>query len=222
MKAIQLFEVNIQRSEELLGLHKKIFPVGRPVSKGPPAELLRAVVVFVVAALDAYIHKRITEVVASILHFKKRVPEKCVERISKRFKEKDGYREILNLALQKDPKNRILHFLEESLAPLTFQKPEQIQTALDMMEVENPWKQINRFLQPTRGRKKKGRRPEAKTFLLSLVARRDDIVHKNDMYIGKKYHGKIKPITRKEVTYSLNRLRQVVFAIEKISEKQTL
>lgn len=220
MKAIELFGLNIQRSEELLEVHKNSYPHGRPTQKGPAADLLRAVIVFSMAALDAYIHRRIVEAVKRVLTLRKRVPEKCIDQISKKFKEKDGYREILNLSIQKNPENRILRLLNESLSPMTFQKPEQIKLLFEMAELqeETSWKQINRFLKNRPGKKKKGRKRDAKSILLSLADRRNDIVHEADMYFSKKYQGKIKSINRKEVRDDLGKLRRIVLAIEKISE----
>jgi len=218
MRAIELFEINIQRSEELLKLHEDSFRLGRPVSEGVPADLLRAVIVFMVASMDAYVSKRTVEVLKKFLYIKKRVPEKCVVLITKKFKDKDGYREILNLAVQKNPENKILHKVEESLQFMTFQKPDQIDIVFEMGECKEPWKGVARFLRPVYGRKRKGRKQEAKSFLLYLTKRRDEIVHKNDMYISNKYHGKIKHISRKEVRDDLTKLRKIVYAIEKISE----
>jgi hypothetical protein len=218
MKAIELFEVNIQRSEALLKLHKDSFPIGRPISEGPPADLLRAIIVFEIAALDAYVHKRIIEVLKRFMFIKKVIPEKSISVITKKFKDRDGYREILNLAIQKNPENKILHLAEDSLSFMTFQKPNDIILLFDLINIKNAWKEIDKFLIPSVGRKKKGRKQEAKGILLSLSLRRDEIVHKNDMYVSNKYHGKIKPIGRKEVADSLGRLRRIVFAIEKISE----
>lgn len=219
MRAIELFELNIRRSEELLGLHKDTFPVGRPAASGVTADLLRAVIVFMVATLDAYIHKRTIEVIAKIIHLKKRVPEKCVERIVGKFKDKDGYRELMNLVIQKDPTKRLVNFLEESIGSMTFQKPEQIKSAFEMMEIRDGWRQVNKFLSVKPGRKKKGRKVDVAGVLTTLAERRDSIVHKNDVYYSNKYHGKIRRITRKEVSNNLETLRGVVYAIEKISEQ---
>ncbi|MEK7644931.1 MAG: HEPN domain-containing protein [Patescibacteria group bacterium] len=219
MRAIEFFILNIQRSEELLKLHEEKFPIGRPASKGVTADLLRAVIVFTVAALDAYIHKRTIEIITKIIHHKKRVPERCVERIRGKFKDKDGYKELTNLIIQKDPTKRLINFLEESLGSVTFQKPESIQMAFSMMEINDGWKQVNKFLSIKPGRKKKGRRADVRGIVATMAERRDSIVHRNDVYYGNKHHGKVRPITRKEVRDNLETFRAVVYAIEHISEK---
>lgn len=220
MKAIELFQVNIQRATELLDIHKKSFPRGRPASTGPAADLLRATIVFGLAALDAYVHKRIIEVVKKILQQKNKVPEKCVAFVVRSLKEKEDmgkYRAVLNLAVQKDPSAKILGLLESSLSIRTFQKPEQIKLAFEMMDIKDGWKQINKLVKLKRGRKKRGRSPDTMKFLLELANRRDAIVHKSDMYTSTKYHGKIKLISRRVVKESLHKLHRIILATDKIS-----
>jgi hypothetical protein len=219
MKAIELFKINIQRTQELLDMHRQKYPRGRPASEGPQADLLRAVIVFEVAALDAYIHKRTIESVKTIMHYKKRVPESCVNIVETKFKEKDGYRELLNISLQKDPETRVVHLVEEALQAKSYQKPKIIETAFKMAEIKEPWKKINKILRFNRGPRGNRHRPGAQKILSDLADRRDEIVHRNDMFISKKHHGKIRPISRRQVNESFGALRKIVFAIEKVSEK---
>lgn len=158
MKAIELFELNIKRVSALLDVHKRTYPKGRPVAEGEAADLLRAVIVFEIAALDAYVHKKVMEVVTKIIQDKKRIPEKCVDLITKQFKESDRSRHLLNIAIHDRPERQILKLFEKSLSLQTFQKPEQIQNAFEMMEIKEGWGQIKRSMQPKKGRRKKGER----------------------------------------------------------------
>lgn len=216
MKAIELFELNIKRVSALLDVHKRTYPKGRPVAEGEAADLLRAVIVFEIAALDAYVHKKVMEVVTKIIQDKKRIPEKCVDLITKQFKESDRSRHLLNIAIHDRPERQILKLFEKSLSLQTFQKPEQIQNAFEMMEIKEGWGQIKRSMQPKKGRRKKGRGYDHKKFLLELVERRDDIVHEGDMYLGKKHHSKLKSISRSEVSEGLARLQRIVEALETV------
>ena len=216
MRAIELFEINIQRSEKLLKLHKDFYPLGRPASEDAPAELLRAVIVFMVAAMDAYISKRTIEVLRKFIYHKGKVPEKCTSLITKKYKEKDGYRELLNIAVQKNSGTKIIHKVEESIQFMTFQKPDQVEIVFSMGEVADPWNKVDKLV--NKGSRKKGRKQNVVRFLQALTKRRDEIVHNNDMYMSNKHHGKIKSISRKQVEEDLKKLRKIVFSIEQISE----
>ena len=85
------------------------------------------------------------------------------------------------------------------------------------MDIKNPWKRINQLMKPKRGRKKRGRLPDSKKLVLELVERRNDIVHEGDMYLGKKYHAKLKSISRDFVSYRLKKLRRIVESIHTIT-----
>lgn len=217
MKAIELFQLNIQRVDRLLDVHRRSYPRGRPASDGEADDLLRSAVVFAVSALDAYLHMRVTQVVDEIIFKKKHVPESCSHQLESRYKEGDRTRELLKIAIASNPRKDIVRLLEKSLSVVTFQKPEQIERALKFMEVTNPWRTLDKSLISNRGRKRKGKKQSCKTFLGDLSRRRDDIVHEGDVYISKKYHGKLKPITRTSVIGSVTKLKKLVVGIEKIS-----
>jgi hypothetical protein len=217
MNAIELFTINVQRAEDLLKVHKMSFPRGRPVSTGEPADLLRAIVVFEVAALDSYIHKKIVDVVDGILNREKRLPDRCVSHITRSIKQNELSRELMKLALHTKPMREILKRLEKSLAVQTFQKPEQIEEAFQMMEIRDPWTKIDQLVKPRRGRKKKGRKPQSRLFISKIAERRNAIVHEGDIYLGKKYHGKPRPIARSDVERGSDKLKRIVEAIENIA-----
>lgn len=218
MKAIEQFTINIQRAEELLNFHKTNYPKGRPVSKGVPADLLRAVVVFTVAALDAYMGKRIIEVVSKTIIQHHKISDKCVSRITKKLKDVDTARVLVNIAIQSKPDRKIISLLQESLQSETFQKPDQLEGAFQMMGIKDGWTKIKSLTSRGRGPRRMGRRPDVKKAIQGLGERRDDIVHESDMYFSDKHQGKLKPISRTKIGTELKTLKRVVLAIDKISE----
>lgn len=218
MKAIELFQLNIQRAEKLLDIHKKAHAKGRPTSGDEADDLLRAVVVFSISALDAYLHMRVAQVVNEIIYKKKRIPEKSIGYIEKTIKEEDRSRELLKIAISLHPNQKIIQLLKKSLAVVTFQKSEQIQKAFAIMDVKNPWKRLDKFLIPKKGRRKKGKRQSCRTFFDEISNRRDDIVHEGDVYISPKYHGKLKVIRRTWVNDSVEKLKRIIIGIEEISQ----
>lgn len=217
MKAIELFELQIERTKNLLDAHKKAYPKGRPASEGELGDLLRMVVVFAVAALDAYLHMRIIERVSEIMDMTKRFPEACVNRICKPVKQDNRERELIEIALKANPQKTLLGKLQRSLTIETFQKPEQIDVAFKMMEISDPWNKIDKQVNLKRGPKRKGRKETARKIVAELVKRRDDIVHEGDFYVYKKHHGNVKKIQRSKVAGQLKKLQRIVESIESIT-----
>ena len=216
MKAIELFELQIRRIDSLVGIHKTSFPKGRPNSEGGAGDLLRMVIVFAVAALDAYIHMRVIECVSKIMDRYKRLPEQCANFVVKLFKDEDRARELIKIALKSDPKRTLLGALQRSLVVQTFQKPDQISLAFKMMEITEPWQKIDRSINVRTGPKRKGRKESSRIFISKLVRRRDDIVHEGDFYISNRSQGKVKKIQRSEVIVQLKKLQRIVESIEKM------
>ncbi len=217
MKAIDLFRINYQRAEELLNTHKNAFPRGRPSTKGAGDDLLRSVVVFAAAALDAYLSMRVIQVTKEICFRKNRFPEMAVDYFEKKHGDK-AIRNLLNIAVSNDPLKYLMKSLEKSIMGTTFQSPEQVTKALSIMEITDPWLKLDKEIIPTRGVKKKGKKPTCKVFLSEFIDRRNDIVHGGDVYISDKYHGKLKPINRVWVDQSIKKLEKMVLGIEKISQ----
>lgn len=217
MKAVELFQLNIQRAEKLLDVHKKAYTKGRPKSGEEGDDLLRAVVVFAVSALDAYMRMRVVQVVNEIIYKKKKVPERSITYIERTIKEENRSKEFLNIAISKNPNKKIIQLLRTSLAGVTFQKPEQIEKAFHIMNVKNPWSDLDKLMVSKKGPKKKGRKQSCKTFFSDISSRRDDIVHEGDVYVSPKYHGKLKSIGRKWVNDSVEKLKKVIIGIESVT-----
>jgi hypothetical protein len=219
MEAIKQFNINIGRASELLEIHKKNYPKGRPESKGPPSDLLRAVIVFAVAALDAYIGKRIIEVVGKNIINNQKVSDKCLDYIfDANNKPKDVGRILVNIAINKKPDKVILNRIAKSIKQKTFQKTEELDEAFKIMGIEkDAWSKINNLIHSKRGRRQRGRRRSAENIINNLAKRRNAIVHESDMYLNNKHHGKIRPISRKPVEKDIELLKRIVNAIEDVS-----
>lgn len=229
MKAIDLFEKTIGRSKEMLKTHEGAYKTGRPEREGVAADLLRSIVVFSVASFDAYLHKKVVEVVGKIIGSEKRVPEKVINVIISQIKKQNGdekdltrvSRGLLEIAINKDPITRIKQLFEKGNSGKTFQKAEHVITVCRMMEIEDIWKKINTKISSSKkGPKTKGRKPDYSVFLDKFTERRDAIVHETDTYSSKKYHGDLRKITRTEVRDGIKKLEKIASAIEKISSSE--
>lgn len=225
MLAIELFEINHHRAEEMLKAHQGASPKGRPVEKTFMPDLLRAVVVFAAAALDAYLAMKVVQTVNAICFKKKRFPEKAVGYFVRGDGEandvKNGAkiaRDLLAIATSDNPRKLLVRRLEVALKRTTFQNPEQVSHALAIMEVECPWPKLDKSLVSTRGKKRRGKPLSSEVFLREFIERRNDIVHEGDVYTSFKHHGQLKPITRTWVRESLQKLKRMVIEIERISQ----
>ncbi len=222
MKAIELFNANMSRAEKLLDLHRKAYSRGRPAAGAEGDEILRSAVVFAISALDAYMHLRVEQVVGEIIFKNRRVPERILPCIQGLFSEKEVTRELLKVAVSKDPQKSIIRCLNSALAGRTFQKPQQIHEAMKMMEVGRPSPEINvEYARLRRGPRRIGRPRSVESMLGELASRRDNIVHEGDMYtsnVGNRYHGRLRPISRTWVDGHLRQLRKIVRAIETVSK----
>lgn len=217
MKALDLFEINFQRAKELVALHRSNYSRGRPVAGGSGDEILRSAVVFAVASLDAYLGMRASQVVDQIIFKRRPLPERATSYVERGLKDHDLARILLNIALSANPRKQIVKRLENILSKETFQKPHQVEEALKIMGVNNPWRTLDRCLAPVRGPRRRGQY-SCKKFLLDLTNRRDNIVHQGDVYISPKHHGKLKPISRTQTDEWLKKLRKVVLTIEQITQ----
>lgn len=227
MKAREIFETNFNRAEELLKLHKSAQPKGRPALPSTADDILRAAIVFASAALDSYMHKRTEEVVARIILEKGRVPIKCIAHLlrtipkdpSNSGNEGRVAKYFIELGLKKAPHKKLVNLITKVLAGETFQDVNQIDHALDIMEVANKkrWATIGLKMRSKHSPAKylKGLNP--KQFLNDLYEERTRTVHVGGLYTSKKHHGKIRKISRTHVDQVLKKLRRVVDAIEAVT-----
>jgi hypothetical protein len=215
MKAIEIFTIGNNRAKNLLLLHKEKAPQGRPQREGIGADLLRSAYVMSLSSLDTYLHVKTAQSVRKYIFHNKRVPVPVADQIAKYLGDKMPVTKLLEIALSTKPSEKIISILENCLSVKTLQKPGQIKSVFEMMQIGDPWQKIDKNLS-IKKRKIRGKRPSAKTFLQQVSDRRDDIVHSGDIYTKKKFHGKMRIITRRETQECLSRIEQIVYAIEKI------
>jgi hypothetical protein len=220
MKAIELFRRNLKRCNDILDVHRRIYKT-RPAKEDVIAsDLLRAILVFEVAALDGYVHKRIVEVVGSIVEKKKSFPKNSLERLVSTMKEECRCSELINIGMNNNnPKKAYLKLFEMGISRQTYQGVCEIDSALRMMDVEEFWNKIKCEMTAKRGPKLKGRKEDVKIFLKELVDRRNKIVHEGDLISGKKMHGKFRSITRKYIARSLDKINKFVEGFDIVSNK---
>ena len=67
MRAIELFQISFQKAGDLIKAHVQDQSRGRPPAGGVGEDVLRMALVLSFASLDAYIHKRVSEVTRIIM-----------------------------------------------------------------------------------------------------------------------------------------------------------
>ena len=213
MTAAELFEKNIERCNSLIALHKLAIPRGRQAAHGEPADILRAAIVLGVASMDSYLHKRIVEVVEDAISRHQKISRKCADIVANQFKQETRNYDLLSFLASQKPHKELAKLVKKSIVQLTFQNPEELSKAFDIMGVGEAWTKINRTLSRGRGRSSKGRFNESKKFIREFVERRNDIVHEGDMYLGRRSHSKLKPIARSYVQRMINKLHRFIKSV---------
>lgn len=209
MQALGVFEANLERSQELLRIHRKLWP-RRPARKGD--DLLRSVVVLTVSALDSYLHDAIldagTRILVSCSKESRNPPGKVVEVFKDWSIEK-----ALQLAFRKRPDEEFRKVLAAHLRARSFQDAGGIQRGLALLGLTDCWERLRRELHVKRSK-------DAKRFVQGFVTRRHNIVHEADRYKSKKYRGKLREITRPYANDCVRKMRRFVKSLDKLILKQ--
>lgn len=144
------------------------------------SELLRAALVFGVAATDRYFHD-------VVIHYSSKILNRKDEDVPKRFKKIKISVIEANRAVMKrvrDPKARPGHILkkaiQDELFHLTFQGSNEIDTAVNMLGIKDFWGKISGIKHSL------GTAQELKNYLDEYAHRRNQIVHEADRYKGPK------------------------------------
>lgn len=220
MRARDIFLSQVGAAYGLLRTHEKLFPAGKPSKNPEYSHILRAVIVFLIAAVDVYVHQRIIEVVKRKLRFDKFISHAVVRKISSGFDKEDAAAKIINLALKERYYEDISQILKEKISDETFQKSKQLEKAFEYMGMADGWKMTKNHFYNKHKRRKTGPKPNLSLILDALVSRRDIIVHQGDFYLSKKYHGKLRDISRTELKRNLQQLIDICLSIHEITEKK--
>lgn len=213
MKAITAFSNAISRSNGLLDLHRTSFPRGRPPETGEPPDILRAVVVFAVGAVDSYVHDKISE---NIMKVVKHCGEqnKCFPpNLIGLLKEQMPIERAISLIFRKRPDEEIRKVVKKYLSERTYQNPEKIEEGLKLLGVKNPWNSIRQQLSLSSIEK-------AKEFISSYVKRRNQIVHEGDLFTSKRHKHLPRPIGRKFVTRCVSDIAKYVASMDRVINLQ--
>ena len=120
MKAIEAFRASIERADGLLSIHRLTYPRGRPPKVTEAEDLLRAVVVFSVSALDSYLHDKILEnVVQVVQHGAKAAGQGIPGSVLKILEEDLPLNKALALLYRKRPDEEIRRSLSRKLGERT-------------------------------------------------------------------------------------------------------
>lgn len=175
------------------------------------SELLRAALVFGVAATDRYFHDLIIHYSSKILNWKE-------EDVPKGFKKIKISVIEANRAVMKrvrDPKARPGHILKKAIQDelylLTFQGPNDIDKAVKMLGIKDFWNKIST---------KKislGTSEELKKYLGDYAHRRNQIVHEADRYKGPKQRNfNVRDIKFKYVQEYIEWLKEFIFIVDEV------
>jgi hypothetical protein len=213
MNSYHAFERTIDRAQSLVVLHKTSFPRGRPPGGGEPDDVLRAIVVFSVAAMDSYFHDIIVENAMGVLKHcaknKKDFPGHLIDAIKPQLTPEKS----LLLLYRARPDEELRKIIHEHLAERTFQDPGKIEQGLRIVGIEDVWEPLRKKLNLRSKRK-------AKEYVLPYIKRRHQIVHEGDLYKSKRFHHKLRPIGRRFADECVKHIRTFVTALHSIISDQ--
>lgn len=218
MRAKDTFLLQVKATSALLAAHKEKFP-RRPSLDPASSHILRAVIVFLIAAVDAYIHKRIVEVVKRRLRYQRTISPSAVKKIASELGGQDSIVNFVNLMLKEKYYEELSKILEEKISDETFQKSKKLQEAFEIMGMDNGWEKVTEHFYATNRRRGHGPRPKLDLVLDELADRRDIIVHQGDMHFSKKYDGEFRSISRSKLQKDFQTLFKLLLSIEAITEK---
>ena len=210
----QAADSSIRRARRFLDLADASLPVTRVKS-----DLRRMAVVQAVAAIDSYMHALVLRRLADVRKesdlprslAKLELPFSTIADIAEEWidhqrAQADCVQHSKPL-IQKRPWVRVKRSLQDRLLKETFQSYDQIAVALSMAGVEKGWSKIGDEL---------GQSPkQIKSWLSSLVHRRNQIVHEGDLQRQSRPHGlKFNKIAQNETVQQVDQVERLITAIE--------
>ena len=172
------------------------------------SELLRATLVLAVSSLDRYMHDLVVERSWSLLNRKEEEIPAELKKIKIPI-----LRTTKALAqLKDDPKSRPGFIVKKAIQDIlhreyTFQKPDDIQKAANMLGIKNFWKTVS----------KKINENDLQTKLKKIAQRRNQIVHEADIVRKTKAREiTVREIKRTEVDEDVKWIKKFVYAIDKV------
>jgi hypothetical protein len=206
MRARESFVRNVERCRTLLQIHRKCWP-RRPARQGD--DLLRAIIVLAISSLDSYLHDVVLEnapaVVMCFSRGKTSTPGKLLEALKSSLTPE----RCLRLIGRGRPDEEIRKLVGEHIRERTFQDAGEIERALRLIAIDDFWEDLRHKLRLQR-------KTDAKEYLAGYVERRHKIVHEADAYKSKKYHGKLRSITRPYAVRCVTEVARFANALDKL------
>ncbi len=217
MAALSVFEKNIERAKDLFSAHRTTFPKGKPPANWG-ADILRSSLVFAVAALDAYMHDKIAEVIPAMI-------EKRGSNMPGGFigvmKEQVSYEKLLHIPFKDRPAEHFRTAIKRHYSTQTIQSPREIEKAIGILGISEFWYKLAREVNRRPGRVKKYGKKTIKEFIQSYIQRRHCIVHEADLFTSKKHNNTKRPLKIGFVKNAINHISIFVHAVEKIINLST-
>jgi len=157
-------------------------------SKDALSDLLRASLVMVVSAIDAYFHAKIIAYVVALANKGTAMPPALSNA-------KISVADFVKAKKYERPMTVVRNALAEYLGYQSLQAPDQIASALSWLGVADFWNQVAARMGATRANVTSG--------LKAIVKRRNQIAHEGDLSQSKKARNKSRPLTPKEVRRAL-------------------
>jgi hypothetical protein len=206
MTAINTFRQINKRADNLLKIHQKLAPHGKPGIIH--SDLLRAAVVLSVAGLDFYIHEKVCEEVPQLIRVRvgKQLPGKLAELIKKEA----THDKLIEILFKDRPLSHVSSIVRRYLNNRTFQDPGKIEDALQILGLTDLWFCLGQQLSVSK--------EEAKLYVEQYVDRRNGIAHRGDLGKTRKSKNKVSRITRDYAQKCVESISNFVESIEIVIE----
>jgi len=206
MEAIRAFNKTLERSDSLLALHRSISPTGRPSTCHGMPDILRAIIVLSVAALDSYFHDKLIEnLMRVVLHCGKRgdgLPGALKDALGPKL----NVEKAITMLCRSRWDEEIRRIMADHLSVESYQNPRQIEKGLKLLGIDDLWEPLRLSLSLSSKQK-------AKEYVIAYVTRRNQIVHEGDLYKSKKYRHKLRHISRPFAEKCISCIKEYVGAI---------
>lgn len=213
MNAIDIFRKNHERAAGLLAMHTNRFPTGRPPATGESPDLLRATIVFAVAAVDTYFHDKILENVPPIIQHCGKTQSGLPGALAEILKPALNPEKTLALLYRKRPDIEFRKILADHISDNTYQDAGQIERGLKLIGVTDIWEELRLSL-------KLRSKNKAKKYIQAFVTRRHNIVHEADLYKSYRSHQQMRPISRPFTKQCISSIERFIEGLDKIIDRR--
>lgn len=205
MKAFDIFQKNIGRAENLFALHRAVFQRGRPPKEW--ADILRAALIFAAAALDAYMHDKLVEIVPRVIKdTRNRLPGNLIDILKS-----NGitYESLIEMLFSGNHERRFREAIKKHYAERTIQDIGDIDKVVKNLGISDFWFSLAKAINKRKGRIRKINKEGVKDFIQSYIYRRHKIVHEADLWSGRM---RLRPIT---VEFTKRGIERIKIFVEK-------